>query len=80
MNANIRARLVFLAEAIEAGDYGIALDVARDLDDDYAPRQEPGKVRCRFCPVTDWGGLVQRHERIVHAEQLLDLDAARRTA
>ena len=73
---DLYARLIFLEECHEAGDYDTAAAIVRDLLDEVRPFLGRGRARCRFCGLTDWPGLVQRHERTVHANELLDLEEA----
>jgi hypothetical protein len=50
-----------------------ALAVAHDLLDDLGGPVR-GTARCRFCGLTDWSGVIERHERVVHPNDLLDLE------
>ena len=69
---DLRARLVFLAECLEDGDYPTATAIVLDLVDELGV--ERGMARCRWCGLRDWPGLVERHERTVHPHELLDLE------
>lgn len=71
----MKARLVFLAETIEDGDLDTALAIVHDLLDELGG-PAAGETRCRWCPLTDWPGAIQRHEHVVHAHELLDLEEA----
>ena len=76
MNAprDLAPRLIHVLEAAEAGDTGLVIDITRDLVDEL--QLERGQARCRWCGLTAWPGLIQRHERTVHPHELLDLEAA----
>ena len=80
MNAprDLAPRLIHVLEAAEAGDTGLVIDIARDLVDEL--QLERGQARCRWCSLTDWPGLVEKHERVVHADELIDLEEQRRGA
>lgn len=67
------ARVVVALEALESGDPGYAADVLRDLVDDLKP--DRGKSVCRWCGLRDWPGLIEKHERIVHAWELVGVEA-----
>lgn len=68
--ADLRARLVIVGEAIEDGDTALAAEIVRDLLGEIGV--ERGRARCRWCGLTGWGGIIEKHERIVHARELLD--------
>ena len=61
----LRARLIWLSEALEAGDNGTALAVVLDLLDELADPVPP--ARCPDCGLPfEAPGLVARHLSIVH--------------
>ena len=62
---DLRARLIWLSEALEAGDNGTALAIVLDLLDDLADPVPP--ARCPDCGLPfEAPGLVVRHLSIVH--------------
>ena len=65
MRRELRARLLFLAEAIEAGDYGLALDIARDLLDELGGVVRPSSS-CPECGLEMWPGELPAHRSNVH--------------
>ena len=65
MNQDVRARIVRIVDALEDGEYRLALDIARDLENDYPPVDD--RARCPDCDLPfDAPGLVIRHLSIVH--------------
>ena len=74
---DLAARLTFLSECLEDGDVGTGAAIVLDLLDELRPSLARGRARCRFCGLTDWGGLIERHERTVHAHEVLDLKEQR---
>ena len=69
----LRARVVFAREAVEAGDTPTALAVLHDLETELGMTPRPA-TSCRFCGLRDWAGVIERHERVIHAHELLDLE------
>ena len=74
MTHNLRARLVYVSECLEDGDYTTATAIVLDLLAEIGV--ETGGARCRWCGLKGWPGEVVRHEHIVHPHELLDLEAA----
>ena len=76
----IRARVTWAVEVIGDGDPATAADALLSLLDDLDGPEARGRARCRWCPVTGWAGEIQRHEGVVHAHELCDLEEQRRAA
>ena len=70
----LRARVVFAREVLEAGDTPTALAVLHDLETELGTSPRAATSFCRFCGLEDWAGAIQRHERVVHPHELLDLE------
>jgi hypothetical protein len=78
---DVTARIIYLEESIEVGDYGLASDIARDLETDLAveiarrryPRRKPPTWPCPHCGLV-WRspGRLADHERIVHGIDVRD--------
>ena len=67
----VTARVVYLNEALEAGDLGLAHDIVRDLEDELFARARRHRARCRVCGLDcGWPGLVEKHVGVVHPEEV----------
>ena len=67
---DVTARVVYLNEALEAGDLGLARDIVRDLEDELVRQVRQKRSRCPVCRLDlTWPGLVARHLAIVHPEE-----------
>ena len=65
MNQDVRARIVRIVDALEDGEHGLALDIARDLEDDYPPVDD--RARCPECGLAfDAPGQIPAHLSNVH--------------
>lgn len=80
MNPSELGRLLWIEEALAAGDTPTAHEAILSLLDDAGPPLAGGRARGRWCPLTDWPGLIEKHERVLHADQLIDLEERRRAA
>ena len=66
---DVKARVVYLGEALDAGDFMLARDIARDLEDELAKRSPRTSARCPVCGLDcRWPGLVVKHVAIAHPE------------
>ena len=64
---DVTARVVHLGEALDAGDFELARDIARDLEDELAKGTPRTSTRCPVCGLDcRWPGLVVKHVAIVH--------------
>ena len=62
--ADIVARLIWVAEALEAGDIGAAQAVLLDLLDELRPSDQ--RPRCPECGLRMWPGELPKHVSVVH--------------
>jgi hypothetical protein len=68
---DVAVRVVYLNEALECGDLGLARDIVRDLEDELMRRLPRRRARCPVCGLDcDWPGLVVKHMAIVHPEEV----------
>ncbi len=68
---DVAARVVFLNEALEAGELGLARDIVRDLEEDLAAQVRRRKLsRCPVCGLNDWPGAIEKHVAVIHPERV----------
>ena len=62
---DVTARVVHLGEALDAGDYGLARDIAHDLEAELGETTVLS-ARCPECRLRLWPGQIPAHRLNVH--------------